>query len=57
MAKLRKVFEIEAIWKEKMGLGEEKVEAFGGIGKIIHFFCSLGNACFQDSSYLCTRKS
>lgn len=28
-----------------------------GIGRIIHFFCSLGNACFQDSSYLCTRKS
>lgn len=28
-----------------------------GIGRIIHFFCSLGNACFQDSSYLCTQKS
>ncbi len=48
---------MKAIWKEKMGLGEEKVEAFGGIGKIIHFFCSLGNAGFLNSSYLCNRKS
>ena len=48
---------MKAIWKEKMWVGDEKVEAFGGIGKIIHFFCSLGNAYFQDSSYLCTQKS
>jgi hypothetical protein len=30
VAKLRKVFEMKAIWKEKMGLGDEKVEAFEG---------------------------
>lgn len=28
---------MKAIWKEKMGLGEEKIEAFEGIGRIIHF--------------------
>jgi len=57
VAKLRKVFEMKAIWKEKMGLGDEKVEAFEGIGRIFHFFCSWGNACFQDYSYLCNQKS
>ena len=31
MAKLRKVFEMKAIWKEKMWVGDEKVEAFKGI--------------------------
>ena len=48
---------MKAIWKEKMWVGDEKVEAFGGIGKIIHFFCSLGNVVFLNSSYLCNRKS
>ena len=45
---------MEAILKRKMGMGDEKVEALGEIGKNIHFFCSLGNAGFLNSSYLCT---
>ena len=36
---------------------EEGRAVLPGFRKIIHFFCSWGNACFRESSYLCTRKS